>query len=554
LTRLAARFDDARVISTIGGYAIKARIAQGGMAEVFLGLQQGPHGFERMVAVKRLLPQLEDEPGFAEMLVEEARIAACLQHPNICQIFHVGAEGGRHYIVMEYLSGKPLGQIWKRGAKRSMPLPPALGAYAVARAAEGLAYAHEKADLRGRPLSIVHRDVSPENIFVTYDGQVKVLDFGIAKAANRVSRTRTGVVRGKIAYMSPEQVRALSLDGRSDIFSLGIVLHEVLVGKALFQSENDLRTMREVLGAPIPPMPGVSEAIREVAFAALERDRDRRLPTAREFARRLDAAVGRESPPPGAQSLAEYLGRIFEGEMAQEADLVRRIARGEEVVVSDEAVPMADATATRPGGGTRPLSDSWRRLTHRSKRLAGGAAAIALIGAVAGGAWFALRPAASTTLPAEAQADPPALAVSAVPNAAPSEPAAPKLPVTPEPTPPAVPAVRSPEPGVKKESLSAPVRHPRPHARGTRSPKQDPGATQGPAETTVAGTGRLTLDTFPWTEIFLGNRRLGTTPLFEVNVPAGHHRLHAVNSDSHVDRTIDVDIRPGETTSRKESW
>ncbi len=238
------------------------------MAEVFLAVQRGPGGFEKLVAIKQLLPELVEEPGFVEGFLDEARIAAVLSHPNICQTFELGQEAGRYFIAMEFLSGASLSRLWKKSLKEGTPLPPSLAAWAVARAAEGLAHAHQVTTPDGRPLHVVHRDVSPDNIVVTYDGLVKVVDFGIAKAANRQLRTRTGVVKGKLSYMAPEQALGQPVDGRADVYSLGAVLYEVLAHEPMVKGETDLETMKRLMDGKRPTLshrPGIPVALARAA-------------------------------------------------------------------------------------------------------------------------------------------------------------------------------------------------------------------------------------------------------------------------------------------------
>lgn len=200
---MQSAFEHPSVAATLGRYELQRRIAQGGMAEVFLAIQKGPGGFQRTVAIKRILPHLATDQEFVALFLDEARIAANLSHPNICQILDVGQEDDEYFIAMEYLPGPTLGELVAACQFATGGLRVDLTAFIVARAAEALAYAHERTNERGEPLGIVHRDVSPANILVTRDGQVKLLDFGIARAADRLARTRPGRLRGNVPYMSP---------------------------------------------------------------------------------------------------------------------------------------------------------------------------------------------------------------------------------------------------------------------------------------------------------------------------------------------------------------
>src|SRR5262245_24036371 len=204
-------------VQSVGSFEIVGHLATGGMAEILLGRASGPSGFERIAVIKRVLPHLASEPRFAQMFLDEARIAALIRHPNVVQIHELACEGDQLFIVMEYLEGESVAGLLRRLIAQQTRLPPALAAHIVAEACCGLHAAHELVDHSGRPLGVVHRDVSPQNIFVTYDGAVKVLDFGIAVARDRVTKTETGQLKGKFEYMAPEQCLGKALDRRADL-------------------------------------------------------------------------------------------------------------------------------------------------------------------------------------------------------------------------------------------------------------------------------------------------------------------------------------------------
>ena len=223
------------------------------MAEVLLARQSGLEGFEKLVVLKRILPHLAEQPRFITMFLDEARTAADLRHPNVVQVFDVGEADGTYFLAMEYLHGQNLRLVERTAAEGGKLLPLGFTLRVVLEAAQGLHHAHRKSDLRGKALGIVHRDVSPQNLIVTYDGITKVVDFGIAKAQGaRSMDTEAGTVRGKIAYMAPEQVRGSRLDGRLDQFALGVVLFELTTGQRLFLRDNDVATMQAVLACEIP--------------------------------------------------------------------------------------------------------------------------------------------------------------------------------------------------------------------------------------------------------------------------------------------------------------
>jgi serine/threonine protein kinase len=276
----------------LGKYQLLQPLARGGMAELHLARQEGIAGFEKMVVIKRVLPHLAQYRDFATMFLDEARIAAKLSHPNIVQYFDFGEADGSYYIAMEYLAGEDLAAIVRAGRKRDRRLPEVLAAYIMAAACDGLHYAHTLVDESGRALNIVHRDISPSNIFVTYQGAVKVLDFGIAKAEGKLSRTRTGLLKGKYLYMSPEQVRGDPLDGRSDVFALGAVLYEILTDAPAFLRDSELDTLRAIMLEEVEPprskAPEVSEAMQAIVLKALAPDLERRYRSAQHMRKALE--------------------------------------------------------------------------------------------------------------------------------------------------------------------------------------------------------------------------------------------------------------------------
>ncbi|MEL6543699.1 MAG: serine/threonine-protein kinase, partial [Myxococcota bacterium] len=272
---------------TFGKYLLLDRINVGGMAEVFKAKTFGIEGFERIIAIKRILPNMADDEEFINMFVDEARIAVQLSHANIVQIYELGKFENQYYIAMEYVSGKDLRQLLDRYRKKGKVLPVPAAAYITARICEGLDYAHRKKDPAGRQLNVIHRDVSPQNILVSYEGAVKITDFGIAKAEDRASKTQAGVLKGKFGYMSPEQVRGLEIDHRSDIFAVGILLYEMVTGKRLFIGESDFSTLERVRKAEIiPPTehnPDLSPEFEQVVLRTLARERDERYQWASEL-------------------------------------------------------------------------------------------------------------------------------------------------------------------------------------------------------------------------------------------------------------------------------
>src|SRR5262245_5741477 len=266
------------------------------MAEVYKGRISGPAGFERVFVVKRILPHLSDDATFIKMFVEEAKLSARLAHPNIVQIFELGAVDHEYFISMEYVRGRDLAETMRAIWKTMGPPRPELVAYIGREACRALSYAHSLTDELGRPLGMIHRDVSPSNIMLSYEGAVKLLDFGIAKALGEAPETtKSGTMKGKYAYMAPEQTEGDDVDHRIDVFSVGIVLHEVLTGRRLFKGANDVLTIERVRRCEVPPPsaqnPMVPPALDAIILKALAKDRNQRWATAADMADALDDVV-----------------------------------------------------------------------------------------------------------------------------------------------------------------------------------------------------------------------------------------------------------------------
>jgi serine/threonine protein kinase len=278
----------------LGRYELLLELGRGGMAELFLARLRGYGGFERICALKRILPHLAQDPQFKDLFLNEGRIAAKLMHQNVCMVFELDEADGELFISMEYLDGVS----WDQLIKHVHPGPQALRitASVIAQASEGLHYAHTLQDAAGQPTPVIHRDVSPHNVFIDLEGVCKVLDFGVSKMMTDGPRTRTGVIKGKLPYMAPEQIRGEPIDGRADVFSLGVCAWEALAGKRLFDRETDFQIWKAITEQEVPPIrthwpdcpPAVDDAIRQ----ALERDRDRRFTTTRGFAAALCSAAG----------------------------------------------------------------------------------------------------------------------------------------------------------------------------------------------------------------------------------------------------------------------
>jgi serine/threonine protein kinase len=299
-----------------GPYRLLARVAVGGMAEVFKAKRSGVEGFEKVVAVKRILPHLSDNKEFVDMFVDEAKMVAGLTHPNIVQIFDLGRIEKSYYIAMEYVQGRDLRSILRRARERGMRVPLDLCALIASRVCSALEYAHRKKDDRGQPMMTVHRDISPQNILISFEGDVKLTDFGIAKAASKATVTEAGALRGKLLYMSPEQAWGKAMDRRSDLFSLGIVIYEMLTDHKPFLGSSEvsiLETVRECkVPAPRTLNPAIPDSLERVVMKALERDPDRRYQDAAEMYRDLEAVLHETPPPPTSAALARLMEQLYE--------------------------------------------------------------------------------------------------------------------------------------------------------------------------------------------------------------------------------------------------
>lgn len=333
-----------------GNYTLLERVSHGGMAEVFRAKCFGEAGFEREVALKVLLPSMESDQEFVNMLIDEAKIAGQLNHANIAQIFDLGVTDQRYYIVQEYVKGQALRAILKYKLENKTHLDISKACYIALKVCEGLHYAHNKEDPSGKPLKLVHRDISPHNILISDEGEVKIIDFGIAKAEGRATKTMAGLVKGKFAYMSPEQVRGLPVDHRSDVFATGILLHEMLSTKPLFRRASEFETLKRARSAMADPPsqfnPRVPPALDRIVLKALARHVDDRYQSAQDlrdalwsFAREHNAFDtsndGDSALSPNSQGGAGTESGI-EIEIASEVSAINEfVGRGDRLIATD---------------------------------------------------------------------------------------------------------------------------------------------------------------------------------------------------------------------------
>ncbi|MDD5308119.1 MAG: serine/threonine protein kinase [Deltaproteobacteria bacterium] len=335
-----------------GKYYLLDRISVGGMAEVFKAKAFGVEGFERLIAVKRILPSIAEDEEFITMFIDEAKIAVQLTHANIAQIFDLGKVGDSFFIALEYVPGKDLRAIFDRMRKTGQSVPIPMACYLTMKVCEGLDYAHNKKDGAGRDLNLVHRDVSPQNILISYDGEVKLIDFGIAKAAGKAGKTQAGILKGKFGYMSPEQVRGLPLDRRSDLFAMGICLWELVTGERLFVGDSDFSTLEKVRNVEITPPSAynrkIPEDLEKIILKALNKEVEDRYQSAMDLHDDLQSWMYTSGNFFARKDLAAFMCDMFREDIDREA----ASSEGQEVARSTVPPP---PKVVRPGG-VRPAA------------------------------------------------------------------------------------------------------------------------------------------------------------------------------------------------------
>ena len=571
--------------TAFGKYHLFAVLGRGGMADVYLAVSRGPMGFNKLVVVKRLRDSLAEEPSFLNMFLDEARLAARLNHPNVVHTYEVGEHDGHYFIAMEYLDGQSVQTLLRAVAKKGSKLSAPMCARIVADALAGLHHAHELKDYDGTPLNIIHRDVSPHNVFVTYEGQVKLVDFGIAKAALSRTQTEVGVLKGKVAYMAPEQAMGVPLDRRADLFAMGIVLWELLTGQRLMAGETAAVTLHRLLNKPVPRvsevLPSVDPRLDAIVARALEKDPNARFATAQEMRDALEAWIAGS----GALVRQEDIGANVSGYFAAtRADVKRQIQEHMTLVeraasTDDLAVMTAQAARARlassgnlpaitpvpaggsgvvklpPGGPAQLVAEAnlERARPGRTWPLVLAVLAVLVaVGAVAGLAMW-LRAGQSTSPPTGSSSAPTTepSSVTADTASAPASASTPPRDTTP-------PASATAEPNVTAAPGPSPKRFAWPSvAHGlppTAPTKPTGGAPASPATTSegdTSGPGFLTLDTVPWTRVSEAGRSLGTTPILGVALSPGQHTLTLENPGEGIRTSLSVNIKSGERTSRR---
>jgi serine/threonine-protein kinase len=371
---VAKLFDPSAGRQRVDRYELVGEIASGGMATVYLARLTGVGGFQRFVAMKRLHPHLASEKEFVEMFLDEARIAARIHHPNVVPILEVGASAVGYYLVMEYIEGDTLARLLARAATRGKRLPVGIALRIALDMLAGLHAAHELRDDTGEAVHLVHRDVSPQNVLVGVDGIARITDFGVARAASRLTATRVGQLKGKIAYMAPEQAAGEeSIDRRADVFAAGIVVWEELAAKRLFKAENEAATLSRVMTEPVPALttivPGLSTALTAVVSRALERNPDLRFATCAQFADALEAAATGKESIATPRELAAYVSEVLGDEVLAQREAVRAwIARSEPSQVGADKPVHSPSTSVSAAAMSLPGLDGAQAatLTHNA--------------------------------------------------------------------------------------------------------------------------------------------------------------------------------------------
>lgn len=488
----------------LAGLEVLAKLSSGGMGEVLLARKRGAHGFEKLLAVKTIRGELARRPDVRAMFLDEARLVARLDHSNIAQVHDFGEEDGALYLAMEFVPGIPLNQLL---AQRARPMPPLVAARIAAEVARGLHAAHELTDVAGTPLGVVHRDVSPGNLILTYDGRIKILDFGIAFMAERESPdTQLGELKGKPSYMAPEQLRGEAVDRRSDVFSLGIVLHELLTGRKLFAKSNVVATALAVeRGDAEPPSASGIElpaGIEAAVMRALARDPGERFPTAKSLADELERLVGEAGG-----------GCLIETFVDAELDEARRAHRAWLTGVLSEAEATV-AIPLKPQPLLEQLDEETRKIRRAPPRKDPPA--------------HTFDPDPPTFLPPRRKA-PVVLAVAIVAGvvgialALRKQPAPAAKPIAP------APALETKKPAPKPTEAS-PVAPPKERPRPPSRAEVEPPVRRKPTAPERFGT--LTIGANPYARVRIDGKDYGTTPLVQQKLPAGPHMLELIRPDT----------------------
>jgi|GEM_PF-2257938 len=511
-----------------GKYELITRLAAGGMAEIFLARTRSIQGFEKYLVIKKILRNRTNDPEFVRMFLDEARVAATLDHPNIVQIYDVGSVDSEYFIAMEYLRGHNLIEIVRAGAKLGYAKPPLEHVLSVmSGVCAGLHHAHEKRDYQGRAMEIVHRDVTPQNVVVSFDGAVKVVDFGIAKAATREVETLAGTLKGKIGYMSPEQCRGLAVDRRSDVFACGIILYELTTGKRLYHERSDFETLKKIIEGPVPSprdiLPFYPAALNAIVVRCLQKEADDRYQSARDLHSDLDAFSRDNQLVTGTVPLAQYMERVFADELAaHKSSDPSGLVFSSQTSTSTTSPSYLGEASRRSSDIDVPLLKARRQ--HVLTRAIQGTVAVLLL--CTGGLFVYWR------------TRPDKVVVAAPPVVAPVVAGSPAIAPAPIPVPPPI---------VPAPSAAAAVAAPVPRAPGA------PGVAL-PRVPAKPGDAHITVFSEPRCEVLIDGSPSGQTPLVDLAVPAGKHTVILLNSSAGIKDTQRLNLSTGQLWTRSFHW
>ncbi len=552
----------------VGKYQLLRKLAVGGMAEVFLARAEGPMGFQKRLVVKRILPHYVEDPNFVGMFLAEAKLAAELNHPNLVQIFDFGEADGQYYIAMEYIDGPNLRALNRIARSHGQPLGYGVSARIITMAAEGLNAAHELRNAQGELVNLVHRDISPDNVLVSRNGTVKVVDFGIAKVSTEPSRTKSGMIKGKLAYMPPEQLAREPLDRRSDIFALGVVLYELVAGHMPFDATSEVSIIQAIMSeGPLQRVrerqPDVPAELDAIIARCLEKRADDRYPTCKALQAALEQFIASTGQPVFASDLAQLVQdlvpAVSEEATAASSPRGRQPTQLTPLDPSDDGAVDEENGSSTESGTSRTRTEGQERKRPQAEDDEGEGVGptfvrpsstprpavrrtqlislfvLVLAVSFVGASLFVFRPWDRAAQPMPKVPLPSVVAPTPLPPAPAPVPAA-----EPDPTPPKSGDV-SPTPASDDQAPEQPVvaKPPEPDVAPEVAPPPPP-------QPAPVAKGRLELRIRPFANVYLDGKSVGETPLPPLVLSVGKHRLRLVNEELGKNVEHDVVVKPGD--------